>query len=193
MGWGTEAQGANSLPQSFCGGAGRPGHWMSGLQGRQVTTDWLAARSWPLVVLLGGGPILLAARGDRAVSTTGAPAEDTCQEGAGKGVSMPHGFVSLKFHCHNLIIYGCFYLKIKVSFLSCSSDFLKQALTISKGVRDTCRSCRGLASSAACHLAISFQYLFFFLCFFPPCYKLLRRDQDHRLLAPSAPCLMATT
>lgn len=44
MGWGTEAQGANSLPQSFCGGAGRPGHWMSGLQGRQVTTDWLAAR-----------------------------------------------------------------------------------------------------------------------------------------------------
>lgn len=53
MGWGTEAQGANSLPQSFCGGAGRLGHWMSGLQGRQVSTDWLAARSWPLVVLLG--------------------------------------------------------------------------------------------------------------------------------------------
>lgn len=74
MGWGTEAQGANSLPQSFCGGADRLGHWMSGLQGRQVTTDWLAACSWPLVVLLGGGPIFLAARGDRAVSTTGAPA-----------------------------------------------------------------------------------------------------------------------
>lgn len=115
---------------------------------------------------------------DRAVSTVWS----TCLEGAGKGVSAPHGFVSLKFHCHSLI-YGCFYLKVKVSFLSCSSDFLKQALTFSEGDRDTCRPCRGPAPSATCHVAVSFQYLFFF-CAFSPCYKLLRRDQDHRLLAP---------
>lgn len=118
----------------------------------------------------------MASRVDRAIGTTWSTCAGHLPGGAGKGVSAPHGSVSLKCHCHNLI-YGYFYLKIKVSFLSCSSDSLKQALIFSEGDRDTCQPWRSLASSATCHLAVSFQYLFF-CAFFPPCYKLLRRDQD---------------
>lgn len=93
-----------------------------GYGGRQMTTDWLAAHAWPVVVFLGGGSILLVSRVDRAVGTTWSTCAGHLPGGAGKGVSAPHCIVSLKFHCHNLI-YGHFYLKIKVSFLSSSFDF----------------------------------------------------------------------
>lgn len=138
-----EAQGANSFPQSFCGGAGHAGSLVK-LAPAGVTLDewspgWATVlRRWPLAVgccpllahgalLSLGGSILSAFRVDGTFIATWSTRAPYLPGGDWEGCEHAPWLYVPETSSSRFNIW-MFLFKIKVSFLSCSSSFSKQAL-----------------------------------------------------------------
>lgn len=137
-----------------------------GCSGRQVTPVWVAVY-WPVVSRVAG-----------AVRATRSACAGHLPGGGWEGRERTPRFCVTEVSWSQFNIWTLLF-KIKVGLLSAPLTS-QSRLYVFKRQQGPCRPRRGPASSAACCLAVSFQYLFSVLP--PPCYKLLRRD--HRLLAP---------